>query len=76
MFDLSSATYHPITEQIVDVLCKKTLNSNRLFFRVQVSYFLAKVASSMRCTLNTLDRGKIPVNVYALNLAVSGSGLN
>ena len=74
MFDLSSATYHPITEQIVDVLCKKTLNSNRLFFRVQVSYFLAKVASSMRCTLNTLDRGKIPVNVYALNLAVSGSG--
>ena len=28
----------------------------------------------MRCTLNTLDRGKIPVNVYALNLAVSGSG--
>ena len=74
MFDLSSATYHSITEQIVDVLCKKTLNSNRLFFRVQVSYFLAKVASSMRCTLNTLDRGKIPVNVYALNLAVSGSG--
>lgn len=74
MFDISGATYHPITEQMVDVLCKKTLNSNRLFFRVQVSYFLAKMASSMRCTLNTLDRGKIPVNVYALNLAVSGSG--
>ncbi len=74
MFDLSSAQYHPISEQIVDVLCKKTLNSNRLFFRVQVSYFLAKMASSMRCTLDTLDRGKIPVNVYALNLAPSGSG--
>lgn len=74
MFDLSSATYHPISEEIVDVLCKKTLNSNRLFFRVQVSYFLAKMASSMRCTLDTLDRGKIPVNVYALNLAPSGSG--
>jgi hypothetical protein len=74
MFDISAATYHPITEQIVDVLCKKTLNSNRLFFRVQVSYFLAKMASSMRCTLDTLDRGKIPVNVYALNLAPSGSG--
>lgn len=74
MFDLSSAQYHPISEQIVDVLTKKTLNSNRLFFRVQVSYFLAKIASSMRCTLDTLDRGKIPVNVYALNLAPSGSG--
>ncbi|ECQ2932902.1 DUF3987 domain-containing protein [Salmonella enterica] len=74
MFDLSSAQYHPISEQIVDVLTKKTLNSNRLFFRVQVSYFLAKMASSMRCTLDTLDRGKIPVNVYALNLAPSGSG--
>lgn len=74
MFDLSSAAYHPITEQIVDVLCKKTLNNNRLFFRVQVSYFLAKMASNMRCTLDTLDRGKLPVNVYVLNLAPSGSG--
>lgn len=74
MFDLSSANYHPISEQMVDVLCKKTLNQNRLFFRVQVSYFMAKMAASMRVTLDTLDRGNLPVNVYVLNLAPSGSG--
>lgn len=74
MFDLSSADYHPISEQMVDVLCKKTLNQNRLFFRVQVSYFMAKMAASMRVTLDTLDRGNLPVNVYVLNLAPSGSG--
>ena len=74
MFDLSNTPYHQTTEDIVDVLCKKTQNHNRLFFRVQVSYFLAKMAASMRATLDTMDRGKLPVNVYALNLAPSGSG--
>ncbi|MGL5582154.1 MAG: primase C-terminal domain-containing protein, partial [Cetobacterium sp.] len=54
--------------------CKKTLNGNRSFFRIQVSYFLAKMAASMRATLVTLDRGELPVNVYAINLAPSGSG--
>lgn len=74
MFDLSNTSYHQTTEDMVDVLCKKTQNHNRLFFRVQISYFLAKMAASMRVNLDTLDRGLIPVNVYALNLAPSGSG--
>lgn len=75
MFDLTGAKYHATTEAMVDVLCKKTLNGNRSFFRIQVSYFLAKMAASMRATLVTLDRGELPVNVYAINLAPSGSGL-
>lgn len=66
--------HHPILEQIVDMLCTKTQNTDRKFFRVEVAYFLAKMAASMRAKLSTKDRGEIPVNIYALALAPSGSG--
>lgn len=66
--------HHPIMEQIVDMLCTKTQNTDRKFFRIEVAYFLAKMAASMRAKLSTKDRGEIPINIYALALAVSGSG--
>lgn len=68
------AQHHPILEQIVDMLCVKTQNTDRKFFRVETAYFLGKMAASMRAKLSTKDRGEIPVNIYALALAVSGSG--
>lgn len=67
-------TYHPIAEQLVGILCSKTQNSNPLFFRVLVGYYFSLVASMMRATIVTHDRGDIPVNLYALNLGTSGSG--
>jgi hypothetical protein len=66
--------YHPTSEQLVKILCDKTQNSNPLFFRVLVGYYFSLVASMMRTTINTHDRGAIPVNMYALNLSTSGSG--
>lgn len=66
--------YHPESEQLVEILCKKTQNTNPLFFRVMVAWYLSGVASMMRASVLTLDQGKIPVNMYAINLAVSGSG--
>lgn len=66
--------HYPLMEEIVDILCLKTQNNDRAFFRVEVAYYLAKMASSMRAQVVTHDRGNIPVNVYALALAVSGSG--
>lgn len=74
MIDLSGVTPHPAIEEIVDVLCAKTQNEDRTFFRVMVVYFLAKMAASQRATISTKDRGDIPVNMYALNLATSGYG--
>ena len=74
MIDLTGVTHHPAIEEIVEVLCNKTQNTDRGFFRVEVAYFLAKMASSMRATISTKDRGKIPVNIYALALATSGFG--
>lgn len=66
--------YHPKSEEVVKVLCEKTQNNNPLFFRVQVGYYWSLLASRMRVTIDTPDRGEIPVNMYALNLSTSGSG--
>lgn len=74
MIDLTGVPYPPAIEEIVEVLCKKTQNTDRGFFRAEVAYFLGKVASSMRATIVTKDRGEIPVNIYALALGTSGYG--
>ena len=66
--------FHPDSEHLVKILCEKTQNSDPLFFRVLVAYYFALVASSMRTTIKTLDRGELPVNLYAINLSVSGAG--
>lgn len=67
-------SYHPTAEHLVGILCNKTQNSNPLFFRVLVGYYFSLVASMMRATIVTHDRGDIPINLYALNLGTSGSG--
>ena len=72
--DLSTVPHHPAVEDIVDVLCNKTQNIDRGFFRAEVAYFLAKMASCMKATIVTKDRGEIPVNLYVLALATSGFG--
>jgi hypothetical protein len=74
MIDLTGITHHSAIEEIVEVLCNKTQNTDRGFFRAEVAYFLGKMASSMRALIVTKDRGEIPVNIYALCLATSGYG--
>lgn len=74
MKPIEEMEYHPTAENIVQVLCHKTQNSNPLFFRVLVGYYFCLVASMMRTTIETHDRGDIPVNMYALNLSPSGTG--
>ena len=74
MRDLKKLEYHKTSEKLVEVLKNKTQNPDPLFFRVQVAYYFAKVASMMRCKINTHDRGVIPVNLYVINLATSGQG--
>lgn len=66
--------YNKLSEEIVDILVAKTQSQNRHFFRILVAYYLSKVASMMRCNIETKDRGVIPVNTYVLNLMPSGAG--
>ena len=63
-----------LSEKVVNVLMAKTQNSNPLFFRVMFAYYLAKIASMMRCDIVTKDRGIVPINIYAIALASSGAG--
>lgn len=65
--------FFPLQEELVSILIKKTQNNNPLFFRVLIAYHLSRVASMMRVDINTLDRGSIPVNTYAIALSPSGS---
>lgn len=74
MKSYSDMEFHPDSEHLVRILCEKTQNSDPLFFRVLVAYYFALVASSMRTTIKTMDRGVLPVNLYAINLSVSGAG--
>lgn len=74
MFELNGVKHHPAIEEIVDVLCNKTSNSDRGFFRVEVAYFMAKLAAAQRATITTKDRGELPINQYAIALGVSGLG--
>lgn len=74
MLSIEEMDHHPVSEKLVAVLCKKLRNNNPLFFRVLAGYYFSVVASSMRCSITTHDRGEIPVNMYALNLATSGFG--
>lgn len=74
MIDLTTIEHHPAITELVDVLCNKTQNRDRGFFQVEAAFFLAKIASCMRATIVTKDRGEIPVNMYALALATSGYG--
>ena len=74
MLSYDEMEYHPSAEKVVEILCQRTQNTEPLFFRVLVAYYLSVVASQMRCVIATPDRGDIPVNMYALNLATSGFG--
>jgi hypothetical protein len=74
MIPFKEMSYHATAEKLVEILCDKTQVRDPLFFRVLVGYYFCLAAGQMRCTIATPDRGDIPVNMYALNLAPSGFG--
>lgn len=61
-------------EELIDLLCHKTQNTDRQFFKTVLCYFFGKMASSMRASIETKDRGSLPVNIYSIGLAASGFG--
>lgn len=72
--DITTMEFNPEAEKLVNILCQKTQNTDKMFFRILVAYYFTKVASMMRASVETLDRGNIPINMYAINLAASGQG--
>ena len=74
MKNYSEYPFHPVMDKLVDILQKKTQNEDPIFFRLMVSYFFCKLASMMRCNVQIAESQIIPINMYAINLAPSGSG--
>ena len=71
---ISEIDHHPAMSELVDLLCYRTGNVNRTFFQAEVAYFLGLIPSSMRATIDSPERGDIPVNIYSIALATSGFG--
>lgn len=70
--NLSKVSHNPCLEELTNLICTKTQNTDTGFFHVEIAYFLTKLASCMRAYIETKDRGDIPINMYALCLATSG----
>ena len=66
--------YHPTAEKLVAILRDQTQSDDSLFFRIMVAYYMSLAATQMRCIIDSPDKGEVPVNMYALNLAPSGYG--
>lgn len=66
--------YDPVTEMLTDIMCAKTQNSERMFFRVANSYYWGVLASQMHATVQGWGGSKLPINIYAMNLSPSGTG--
>lgn len=76
MIQLNDTHYNMYVERMVEIICSRTGNSDKNFFRPICTYFLAKIASSMRCNVVSECFGTIPVNCYTIGLANSGYGKN
>lgn len=68
--------YNETSEEIVELLIARTMTDDPHFFRTLTAFYFGMLASMMRTSVVTYDRGEIPVNCYALCLGPSGLGKN
>lgn len=73
-FKPSKCEYNQTSEGLVKVLMQHCENEDPMFFRMLVSYYFAKVASTMRAEILLHNNTTLPINIYAINLAPSGAG--
>lgn len=72
--DVNTMPFHPDVEKLSEIMSVKAQNSEKQFFRVAIAYYMTAIASTMRATVQTPDSRLLPVNMYAIGLAPSGSG--
>lgn len=73
---VESFPYHPLSEDLVNLLCTRVQNQDRAFFRIEVAYYLCKIASNMHVSVKTITNNKMPINAFAIAFAESGYGLS
>ena len=63
MLQIDQMEYHKTAEEVVKILRDHTQRDDSLFFRLLVGYYFSLAASQMRCTIDSPDRGEIPINI-------------
>lgn len=71
---IANGAYNPLTEELREILEKKTNNGSHNYFRIIIGFHLAQIASNMRCKIKGATIGTVPVNMYACGLMPSGAG--
>lgn len=66
--------YDPVTEMLTDIMCAKTQNTERMFFRIANTYYWGLLASQMHAVVEGWGGSRLPINIYAMNLSPSGTG--
>lgn len=66
--------HHPLTETIVDMLSVTTQTADKHMFRVMCSYYWGMLGTHMRAGIIGWFSDNLPVNIYAVCLAESGTG--
>jgi hypothetical protein len=74
MIDLTGVTHHPALAEITDLICTRTQNQDKGFFRGLVAYYFGQMASSMRACIQTQEPTPIPISVFTIALGTSGYG--
>lgn len=75
MKNFNQMKHYPLAEELVEILQAKTQNTNPLFFRVIVAYYLSVIAGHMRASIKGwIGKEPIPVNSYVIALQPSGAG--
>lgn len=75
--DFSKMGYDPLSEQLVNVLQKKSqrnTEADKHFFRTIIAYYFAKIASMMRAYTYTKTKQEKDIRLFTLALAPSGYG--
>ena len=74
MMKVYTTQHNPIMDSLVNMLCKHTGKSDRGFFKASVAFFMGSIPSALRATIDSPERGKLPVNIYSIAMATSGFG--
>lgn len=75
MKDIADMNYHPTSESLVKVLKDRLQRDDPLYFRLLTGWYFSLAAAQMRCMIQADDRGgKVPINMFLLNLAPTGFG--
>lgn len=70
----SEMTYHPLTEEIVEMLSITTQSSNKHMFRTMLTYYWGMIGTHMRANIIGWYSSRLPMNIYSIVLAESGTG--